>query len=229
MGAATWKSYEDHGSFTESLLFPYDFFTIPASKAETAPSVAARYGSCFRAATKRSGPRLESSKCSLRVLSYTLSMSALTARELRRLRQAHENGYLDATCRENRAIVKAHGLWCWRLKLPMVWFERRSPHSRFGCLRLDMLTTPNMLTGAGQTALKALGEGKISPHDAVWEQVPLARAEKMAHAAFRAAIQTPNYRLNRASISKIDSKAISKIDSKRKRTLNLVPRKRASA
>jgi hypothetical protein len=148
-------------------------------------------------------------------------MRALTPRERRRLYQAHENGYLDATCRDNQAVVKTHGLWCWRLKLPMVWFERLSPRSRFGCLRLDMLTTPHMLTGVGQSALKALGEGQISAHDAVWERVPLARMAKLAHAAFRAAIQMESHRLSREPVAKIDSR--------RKRSLKLVPRKRASA
>ena len=148
-------------------------------------------------------------------------MTALTPRERRRLQQAHENGYLDATCRDNQAIVKAHGLWCWRLKLPMVWFERQSPHSRFGRLHLDMMTTPHMLTGVGQNALKDLGDGQISAHDAIWELIPLTRTAKLAHAAFRTAIQVPNYRLNRVPISKIDAR--------RKRPLKLVPRKLASA
>ncbi|MEI9972247.1 MAG: hypothetical protein WDO73_09445 [Ignavibacteriota bacterium] len=149
-------------------------------------------------------------------------MKALTPRERRRLRLAHEDGYLDATCRDNQAVVKAHGLWCWRMKLPMVWFERRTPRSRFGTLRLDMMTTPNLLTGVGQAALRALSEGEISAHEATWEGVPLTRAAKMAHAAFRAAVQVQNYRLNRAG-------TISKIDSRRKRSLKLVPRKLASA
>lgn len=145
----------------------------------------------------------------------------LTPRDRRRLQQAHENGYLDATCRDNGAIVKAHGLWCWRLKVPMVWFERHSPRSRFGRLKLDMLTTPNMLTGAGQAALKALGDGPVSPHDALWEGVPLPRLPKMAHAAFRAAVQAQNYRRNRAPLAKIDAR--------RGRPLKLVARKIASA
>jgi len=145
----------------------------------------------------------------------------LTPRDRRRLQQAHENGYLDASCRGNGAIVKAHGLWCWRLKVPMVWFERRSPSSRFGRLRLDMLTTPNTLTGAGQTALKALGDGAISADEAVWEGVPLPRLAKMAHAAFRAAVQAQNYRRNRAPLAKIDAR--------RGRPLRLVSRKIASA
>jgi hypothetical protein len=103
----------------------------------------------------------------------------------------------------------------------MVWFERHSPRSRFGCLRLDMLTTPHMLTGAGQAALKALDSTKVSPHDALWERVPLPRLDKLAHAAFRAAVQPQNYRLNRAPLAKIDAGA--------KKILKLVPRKAASA
>lgn len=145
----------------------------------------------------------------------------LTPRERRRLQQAHDVGYLDATCRQNQAVVKAHGLWCWRLKVPMVWFERCSPRSRFGSLRLDMLTTPNMLTGAGQTALKGLGKGRVSAHDAVWDGVPLPRLAKMAHTAFRVAIQTPHYRRNKA--------ALAKIDVRRQKSLTLVSRKTASA
>jgi hypothetical protein len=146
---------------------------------------------------------------------------SLTPRDRRRLRQAHENGYLDATSGDSRATVKAHGLWCWRLKIPMVWFERHSPRSRFGALHLDMLTTPNMLTGAGQGALKALGAAKPSPHDAHWERVPLGRLDKLAHAVYRAAIQAQNYRLNRAQLAKIDARS--------GKPLKLVSRKIASA
>jgi hypothetical protein len=138
----------------------------------------------------------------------------LTPRERRRLAQAHENGYLDATCRQSRAVVKAHGLWCWRLKVPMVWFERLSPYSRFGRLHVDLLTTPNVLTGAGQAALKALGVDQVTAHDALWVQVPLGRLAKLAHDAFRAAVQPRNYRPNRASVAKID----------RAKSLKLVPR-----
>jgi hypothetical protein len=148
-------------------------------------------------------------------------MTAFTTRERRRLERAHENGYLDATCRGNRALVKAYGLWCWRLKVPMVWFERSSPHSRFATVRLDMFTTPNMLTAAGQAVLDGLGEGWITAHDAAWRRTPRARAGKMAHAAFRAAVQAGHYRSNRSPLSKIDATA--------ERPLKLVARKRASA
>jgi len=103
----------------------------------------------------------------------------------------------------------------------MVTIERRTPRSRFAILRLDMLTTPNRLTMAGQAALRALGDGRISAHDAVWERVPLAQAQKTAHAAFRAALRAGNYRSNRAPVSKIDAAA--------EIPLKLVQRKRASA
>ena len=82
-----------------------------------------------------------------------------------------------------------------------------------------MMTTPNMLTSAGQTALKALGDGKISAHEAVWEGISLTRVSKTAHAVLRAAIQVQNYRLNRATISKIVPR--------RKGSLKLVRRKSA--
>jgi hypothetical protein len=146
---------------------------------------------------------------------------SLTRGDRRRLQRAHQNGYLDATSRDNRAAVKAHGLWCWRLRIPMVWFERHSPRSRFGCLHLDMLTTHHCLTGAGQAALKALGAARSSPHDALWERVPLGRLDKLAHAAFRAAVQAQHYRLNRTPLAKIDARS--------GKPLKLVSRKIASA
>jgi hypothetical protein len=84
-----------------------------------------------------------------------------------------------------------------------------------------MLTTPHMLTGAGQAALKALGPAKVSPHEALWEPVPLGRLEKLAHAAFRAAVQSTHYRLNRAPLARIDARS--------KKFLKLLPPKAASA
>ena len=146
---------------------------------------------------------------------------SFTPRERRRLQQAHENGHLDATSRDNRTVVKAYGLWCWRLKVPMVWFERHSPRSRFGCVHLDMMTTPNMLTAAGQAALKALGATQASPHDGFWERIALTRLDKLAHAVFRAAVHGKNYRLNRAPLAKIDRRT--------SKPLKVVSRKAATA
>src|SRR5512144_753943 len=101
----------------------------------------------------------------------------MNGRQNTRLRQAREQGYLDARCPENLALLQTFGLWCWKLKLPMVWIERRTRYSRFARIRLDMFTCGNCLTAAGQEYLKflsALGSGaistRVSAHDAVWER-----------------------------------------------------------
>src|SRR5438067_1846836 len=85
------------------------------------------------------------------------SEAQLGGRERARLRAARENGFLNARCRGNQRLVEVFSFWCWRLKLPMVWLERRTPHSRYGRIRLDMFTTPNMLTAAGQAEMRTLG------------------------------------------------------------------------
>jgi len=153
----------------------------------------------------------------------------LPGRERRRLELARENACLDARLPAGQRVVKAYGLWCWRLKIPMVWFERRTPRSRYGRVRLDMFTTPNMLTAGGQAAMKELGapalgttEAAVSAHDACWDRVPLAQLEKLAKAAFRAAVKAGNYRLNRARLVDIESRAPG-------RPLKVAPRKAASA
>ena len=130
----------------------------------------------------------------------------LAPRQRRRLGRAHEDGYLDATCRENTAVIKAHGLWCWRLKVPMIWYERRSPRSRFGRLHVDLMTTPHMLTGAGQEQLKILGASAISAHSATWDRVPLPWLDRLAHAVFRIVLQPGNYRRNRTPITSIETR-----------------------
>lgn len=78
-----------------------------------------------------------------------------------------------------------------------------------------------MLTVAGQAALKALGPAKVSPHEALWEPVPLRRLDKLAHAAFRAAVQSPHYRPNRTPLARIDAGT--------RKFLKLLPPKAASA
>jgi hypothetical protein len=85
---------------------------------------------------------------------------------------------------------------------------------------VDILTTPHMLTGIGETALRALGADQISPHDAAWERVRLPQLQRLAHAAFRAATQPQNYRLNGAAVARIDVSS--------SKALKVVPRKIAS-
>ena len=147
------------------------------------------------------------------------SDALFSGRECRRLQTARENGYLNTTCPDNARLVKAYGLWCWRLKIPMVWCERRSPRSRYGQVHLEMLTTANMLTSAGQSALKTLGTARVSPHDAVWDDIPFRKLASLCHAAYRAAVKTQHYKLNRVPV-KIDM---------RSRSLRLIPKKAAFA
>ena len=102
-------------------------------------------------------------------------------------------------------MARFYGLWCWRLRIPLVCFERCTPHSRYGRVHLDMLTTQNALTAAGQSALKALA-GEFQAREAAclpadqggWDRVPLARLPALSAAAFKAAVQAEHYRLNRS-------------------------------
>ena len=120
----------------------------------------------------------------------------MNGRERSRLRRAREDGFLDACCRDNRELVHAYGLWCWRLKLPMVWLERRTPSSRYGRVKLEMFTTTNQLSTEGQERMNAIcvpGNAakwtRVSPHDACWDHVALPNAREVARAVFRAAIR----------------------------------------
>src|SRR4051794_37858018 len=80
-----------------------------------------------------------------------------TGRERTRLRRARENGYLNALCRSAREIREAHSFWCWRLRLPVVWYERLTPRSRFGRVCVDLFTTSNVITAKGEGELRRLG------------------------------------------------------------------------
>lgn len=121
-------------------------------------------------------------------------------RERKRLDRAREKGYLDARCRDHQKIVEAFGLWCWRLKVPMVWLERQSPRSKYGNVRLELFTTANRLTASGQEAMQTIcnslikkGQADVSPHAVGCKRVPLNRLEQAAKAVFRAATRAGNY------------------------------------
>ena len=121
----------------------------------------------------------------------------------RALRKARENGYLDACCRLNGALVHAYGLSCWRLKIPMVWLERRTRYSRYARVHLEMFTSANRLAAGGQASMKAIcapGNAatwtRVSPHNACWDHVAVPNAAELAHAAFRTAIRPQNYERN---------------------------------
>ncbi len=115
-----------------------------------------------------------------------------------RLRKARDLGYLNAA--SDPRLAGLHSQWCWRLKIPVIWMQRRSPHSRFGRVHLDLFTTPRALTPAGRAALKSLTESlaiggtvAVSPHDACWDRVPLRQLEALAEAVFRAVNRPGNY------------------------------------
>ena len=127
----------------------------------------------------------------------------MNGRERTRLRKARENGYLDACCQDNQALIHAYGLWCWRLKIPLVWLERRTRFSRYGRVQLEMFTSANRLTAGGQAGMRAIcapGNAarwtRVSPHDACWDHVALPNARELAHAVMRAAIRPENYERN---------------------------------
>ena len=127
----------------------------------------------------------------------------MNGRERTRLRKARENGYLDACCNLNGALVHAYGLWCWRLKIPMVWLERRTRYSRYTRVHLEMFTSANRLAAEGQARMKTIcapGNSatwtRVSPHNACWDHVATWNAGELAHAVFRAAIRPQNYERN---------------------------------
>ena len=124
----------------------------------------------------------------------------MNGRQRMRFRIAREVGYLDARCRENQALVDAYGLWCWRLKIPMVWLERRTRCSRYGRVQLEMFPSARRLTEAGQSEMKgicapanAAAWTQVSAHAARWEHVALPNGMELARAVFRAAIRLENY------------------------------------
>lgn len=113
--------------------------------------------------------------------------------------RARQNGYLDARRAGARRLLAPYALWCWQFKLPLVWLEKRSPSSRYTRLRLDLFTTPEMLSARGMSALTALEPHPtaVSPHDAVWDRVRHGQVRTLAHAVMRAALRPENRAGNR--------------------------------
>ena len=124
----------------------------------------------------------------------------MNGREQTRLCKARESGFLDARCPENRLLLQAFGMWCWRLKLPMVWLERRTRYSRYARVKLEMFTSNNRLTQRGRERLEAVcAPGNravwtnISEHQAAWDHVAQASAMELAKSVFRASVNSGNY------------------------------------
>ena len=127
----------------------------------------------------------------------------LTGRERRRLDLARDNAYLNASCQRHEELTRTYGLWCWRLKIPIVWLERQTPRSRYVRVHMEMFTTLNALTDNAQAAMSALagafdvrGRVAVSADKACWERVPRATAAALAKAAFKTAVRRGNYEQN---------------------------------
>lgn len=120
------------------------------------------------------------------------------------LERARAAGFLNAARRNGERLKAPYAFWCWRLRLPAVWCEKRSSRSKFGRVMLDLFTTSHVLTEQGKAELERAAEtlgisarAVISSVDAVWDNVPAPRLEELARAVFRAATRDGSYELQR--------------------------------
>ena len=122
-----------------------------------------------------------------------------SSRDRTRLARAREHGYLDARGAGADRLLRPYALWCWLLKIPVVWLEKRTRCSKYARVHLDMFTTTDILTARGQFDLAGLGEWPpiVSAHDASWDRILLQDATALAHAVVRAAIRPGNREANR--------------------------------
>ena len=140
----------------------------------------------------------------------TLLEANLKPRQRTRLRQARENGYLDARGPHSVNLLRAFGLWCWLLRLPVVWFERQSPYSRYGRVRLDLFTTANRLSEQGLAEMQGLvpEAADISPHDGVWSHIrigaPRGNLEELAGRVMKAAVRAGNCETARPRLIQVE-------------------------
>jgi hypothetical protein len=123
-----------------------------------------------------------------------LRQTVLIGRARSLLDRARVNGYLNANSEFRPELVRAHGLWCWKLRLPLICYQRNTPRSRFGSVRLDLFTTPNVLTSQGLAELATLpGHAALSPYDGVWTNVPISELDTVARSVYRIATRAGNY------------------------------------
>jgi hypothetical protein len=122
-----------------------------------------------------------------------MCVAGIDSRLARRINRAREKGYLDASGVRSRELLAAYSRWCWRLRLPVLWTERVSPHSRYGRMCLDLFTTPHRLTAEAQVRLRELASGAVtSPHDVRWERIAMAERDRLARAVLRLATSNAN-------------------------------------
>ena len=86
----------------------------------------------------------------------------------------------------------------------MVWFERQSLRSRYGCVRVEMFTTAYRLTESGQSEIhRAFDDGEVSAHDGRLGRVPEDVLEDLARKVYRAATRLGNSEPNRTKVLSI--------------------------
>lgn len=126
----------------------------------------------------------------------------LTGRARSLLDRARANGYLNANSESRPALIRAHGFWCWKLRVPLICYQRNSPRSRFGSVHLDLFTTPHLLSSQGLAELATLpGHAALSPYDGVWTNVPTADLETVARSIYRIATRRGNYAVRPSTAS----------------------------
>lgn len=111
-----------------------------------------------------------------------------------------ENGFLNARGRHRDELLRAYGLWCWRMGLPMIWYQSRSSVSRLSRVHLDWMTTPLRLSVQGRAALMVVSarfvaarNATISPQAGTWDKVGPQDVEKFARAIFRTVRRPAHY------------------------------------
>lgn len=118
------------------------------------------------------------------------------------LERARASGYLNAISRSGGGILRRYGLWCWTLRIPLIWYERKSPRSRCARIHLELFTTANALTEQGQAELAGIGRQHglrgsvtLSPAGGIWEDVPTDRAGELSRRILKLATRPGNYEL----------------------------------
>jgi len=130
-----------------------------------------------------------------------------SGRQLGSLNRARENGYLNAVSRDRRKLLETYARWCWHLRIPVVWSERCSPRSRYGCVHLDLFTTPHRLTADCQADMKSLApRSTTSPHDARLDRIPLRDLDRVSAAVLRASTRPDNQQPNLAQPSALPAR-----------------------
>lgn len=128
-----------------------------------------------------------------------------------RLRKARENGYLDANFRDITRLKRDYGLWCWRLRIPVVWHLPESRRSRFGRVYMDMLTTGRTLTPAGMAEVESICAPSelVYSHGAVSARMERAELGTLARRLYKAVTRPGNSEAagRRASAFLVASKA----------------------